>query len=229
VSLADILINPPDPVFYTATILAFILSLVLYFYVCYELEECSEGMALYYSLIFAILEISLLIAVMHIPYALIILVFFFIVHIIIVIIHAIYVFYKYKWKFKESIEAVLMLGGFLVFLVVCVIIMGSYILNFPVAQAGNLTVLPVTEYYTTTKTVASLVITVTSTTTRTVTQSPITYTVTNMVTKTEVVTSTVPESTLTITLRPLLSEYSVALAIAVAMVIVSILIVLRKK
>jgi hypothetical protein len=52
-----------------------------------------------------------------------------------------------------------------------------------------------------------------------------------MVTKTEVVTSTVPESTLTITLRPLLSEYSVALAIAVAMVIVSILIglKLRKK
>jgi len=245
VSLADILINPPDPIFYTATILAFILSIVLSLYVCEELNECSEGMKFYYYFIFMILGFSLFIAMaMHeklspnepsFSYILIIPVLFFIVHIIIAIIHVIYVFYKYKWVFykykwesKESIEAVLMLGGFLVFLVVCVIIMGSYILNLPVAQAGNL---PVTEYYTTTKTVASLVITVTSTTTRTVTQSPITYTVTNMVTKTEVVTSTVPESTLTITLRPLLSEYLVALAIAVAMMIASIPIglKLRKK
>jgi len=196
-----------------------------------HLKKCSEVMVVYYSLIFALIGFLLLIAGTMSEVILSILVFFFIVHIIMVIMHAIYVFYKYKWEFEERIEAVLMLGGFLVFLVVCVIIMGSYILNLPVAQAGNLSVLPVTEYYTTTKTVASLVITVTSTTTRTVTQSPITYTVTNMVTKTEVVTSTVPESTLTITLRPLLSEYLVALAIAVAMMIASIPIglKLRKK
>jgi hypothetical protein len=59
------------------------------------------------------------------------------------------------------------------------------------------------------------------------TQSPITYTITSMVTRTEVVTITVPESTLTITLRSLFSEDLLALAVAVAMVIASIAIGLK--
>jgi len=151
---------------------------------------------------------------------LIILVLFFIIHIIIIVIHAIYAFYKSE----KSIEAVLMLGSLLVFLGVCVIIMGSYILNLPVSQAGNF---PVTEYYTTNETVAPLVTTTTLTTIATVTQSPITYTITSMVTRTEVVTSTVPESTLTITLRPLFSEDLVALAVAATMVTASIAIGLK--
>jgi hypothetical protein len=84
-----------------------------------------------------------------------------------------------------------------------------------------------TQYYATTKTDDSLVITITITTTETVTQSPITYTITSMVTKTEVVTITVPESTLTITLRSLFSEDLVALAVAVTMIIASIAIGLK--
>jgi hypothetical protein len=195
-------------------------------------------MKAYYALIYAILGLSLLYTItgvnasdlkLNFPsfpsYVLIIPVLFFIVHIITVVIHAIYVFYK---SVVKNIETVLMLGGLIVFLGVCVIIMGSYILNLPVSQAGNF---PVAEYYTTNETVAPLVTTITVTTTETVTQSPITYTITSMVTRTEVVTSTVPESTLTITLRPLFSEDLVALAVAVTMVIASIAIglKLRKK
>jgi hypothetical protein len=153
-------------------------------------------------------------------YVLIIPVLFLIIHIITVVIHAIYAFYKSE----KSIEAVLMLGSLLAFLGLCVIIMGSYILNLPVSQASNF---PVTEYYTTNETVAPLVTTITLTTIVTVTQSPITYTITSMVTRTEVVTITVPESTLTITLRSLFSEDLVALVVAVAMVIASIAIGLK--
>jgi len=161
---------------------------------------------------------------------LIIPVLFFIIHNIIVVIHAIYAFYNYHYKYRSEgiIEEVLVLGSLLVFLGVCVIIMGSYILNLPVFQASNF---PVTKYYTTNETVAPPVTTTTLTTIVTVTQSPITYTITSMVTRTEVVTITVPESTLTITLRPLFSEDLVALAVAVTMVIASIAIglKLRKK
>jgi hypothetical protein len=67
-----------------------------------------------------------------------------------------------------------------------------------------------TQYYATTKTDDSLVITITITTT-----------------ETEVVTITVPESTLTITLRSLFSEDLVALAVAVTMIIASIAIGLK--
>ena len=67
-----------------------------------------------------------------------------------------------------------------------------------------------TQYYATTKTDDSLVITITITTT-----------------ETEVVTITVPESTLTITLRSLFSEDLVALAIAATMIIASIAIGLK--
>ncbi|MCC6054017.1 MAG: hypothetical protein LM589_01680 [Thermosphaera sp.] len=230
-SLIDILINPPYLVFAIATFFAFILSLVLAVYVCEGFEECSDDMATYYFFIFMLLGFSLLIVVTapwrfpDIPsYVLVIPVFVFIVNIIIVIIHAIYALYKRG----KNIERVLMLGGFFVSLCVCVIIMGSYILNLPVSQASNL---PVTKTYTTTETVASLVTTITLTTTETMTQPPITYTITNIVTKTEVVTSPVPGSTLTITVKPLFSEALIALAIAVAMVVTSIAIglKLRKK
>ena len=61
-SLADILINPPDPIFYTATILAYILSIVLSLYVCGVFKKCSEVMVYYYSLIFALIGYLLLIA-----------------------------------------------------------------------------------------------------------------------------------------------------------------------
>ena len=84
-----------------------------------------------------------------------------------------------------------------------------------------------TQYYATTKTDDSLVTTITIITIETVTQSPITYTITSMVTRTEVVTITVPESTLTITLRPLFSEDLVALAVAATMVTASIAIGLK--
>ena len=229
-SLIDILINPPYLVFAIATFFAFILSIILVVYVCDE-EECSGDMEAYYLFIFMLLGFSLLIVFTaswsfpDIPsYVLVIPVFVFIVNIIIVIIHAIYA--SYKWG--KEIERVLVLGGFFVSLCVCVIIMGSYILNLPVSQASNL---PVTKTYTTTETVASLVTTITLTTTETMTQPPITYTITNIVTKTEVVTSPVPGSTLTITVKPLFSEALIALAIAVAMVVTSIAIglKLRKK
>jgi hypothetical protein len=230
-SLIDILTNPPDLVFAIATFFAYILSLVLAVYVCDEFEECSDNMATYYLSIFTLLGLSLFIVATaprwfpDIPsYVLVIPVFVFIVNIIIVIIHAIYALYKWG----KNIERVLVLGGFFVSLCVCVIIMGSYILNLPVSQASNL---PVTKTYTTTETVASLVTTITLTTTETMTQPPITYTITNIVTKTEVVTSPVPGSTLTITVKPLFSEALIALAIAVAMVVTSIAIglKLRKK
>jgi hypothetical protein len=230
-SLIDILTNPPDLVFAIATSFAYILSLGLAVYVCEEFEECSDNMTTYYLSIFTLLGLSLFIVATaprwfpDIPsYVLVIPVFVFIVNIIIVIIHAIYALYKWG----KNIKRVLVLGGFFVSLCVCVIIMGSYILNLPVSQASNL---PVTKTYTTTETVASLVTTITLTTTETMTQPPITYTITNIVTKTEVVTSPVPGSTLTITVKPLFSEALIALAIAVAMVVTSIAIglKLRKK
>jgi hypothetical protein len=231
-SLVDILTNPPDPVFYTATIFAFISSIGLAWYAC-SVARCSDGMVAYYFSIYMIIIFSFLFVPMLLPsYALIIPVLFLIIHIITVAIHAIYAFYKYAiypvYESEKIIEAVPVLGSLLVFLGVCVIIMGSYILNLPVSQAGNF---PVAEYYKTNETVAPLVTTTTLTTTVTVTQSPITYTITSMVTRTEVVTSTVPESTLTITLRPLFSEDLVALAVAATMVIASIAIglKLRKK
>jgi hypothetical protein len=234
-SLVDILTNPPDLVFYMATLIAFILSIVLVGYVCEE-KRCSNAMKTYYLVISEILALLFLVIILgpyvdvklRFPsYVLIIPVLFFIIHIIIVVIHAIYAFYARR-KSVEGIETVFMLGGLLVFLGVCVIIMGSYILNLSVSQAGNF---PVTGYYTTNETVAPPVTTITLTTTVTVTQSPITYTITSMVTKTEIVTSTVPESTLTITLRPLFSEDLVALAVAATMMIASIAIglKLRKK
>ena len=235
-SLIDILTNPSDLVFAIATFFAFILSVGLAVYVCEEFKECSDNMEAYYFFIFMLLGFSLLIVAMaprsfpDIPsYVLVIPVFVFIVNIIIVIIHAIYALYKWgKYKWGKVIERVLVLGGFFVSLCVCVIIMGSYILNLPVSQASNL---PVTKTYTTTETVASLVTTITLTTTETMTQPSITYTITNIVTKTEVVTSPVPGSTLTITVKPLFSEDLIALAIAVAMVVTSIAIglKLRKK
>jgi hypothetical protein len=226
-----------------AILLAYISSMILAWYAC-TVERCSDAIVFYYTILYVILGFSFLVTISGVnspdvehrfpSYVLIIPVLFFIIHIITVVIHAIYVFYKsvvknyVLYKSEESIEAVLVLGGLIVFLGVCVIIMGSYILNLPVSQAGNF---PVTGYYTTNETVAPLVTTTTLTTTVTVTQSPITYTITSMVTRTEVVTSTVPESTLTITLRPLFSEDLAALAIAVAMVIASIAIglKLRKK
>ena len=230
VSLVDILTNPPDLVFYMAIFFAFILSMILAWYAC-TVERCSDAIVFYYFILYGILGLSFFVTILGVTspdveqrfpsYVLIIPVLFFIIHIITVVIHAIYVFYK---SVVKNIEAVLVLGGLIVFLGVCVIIMGSYILNLPVSQAGNF---PVTGYYTTNETVAPLVTTTTLTTTVTVTQSPITYTITSMVTRTEVVTITVPESTLTITLRPLFSEDLVALAVAVAMVIASIAIGLK--
>ena len=236
-SLVDILTNPPDLVFSMAIFFAFILSMILAWYAC-TVERCSDAIVYYYFIIYGILGFLFVVIfgaalyphALFPSYVLIIPVLFFIIHIITVVIHAIYVFYKSVvenyvfYKSEKSIEAVLVLGGLIVFLGVCVIIMGSYILNLPVSQAGNF---PVTGYYTTNETVAPLVTTTTLTTTVTVTQSPITYTITSMVTRTEVVTITVPESTLTITLRPLFSEDLVALAVAVAMVIASIAIGLK--
>ena len=232
-SLVDILTNPPDLVFYTAILLAYISSMILAWYAC-TVERCSDAIVFYYSILYGILGLSLSVTILgdRFPsYVLIIPVLFFIIHIITVVIHAIYAFYKYYkyaiysvYESEKIIEAVLVLGGLIVFLGVCVIIMGSYILNLPVSQAGNF---PVTGYYTTNETVAPLVTTTTLTTIVTVTRSPITYTITSMVTRTEVVTITVPESTLTITLRPLFSEDLVALAVAVAMVIASIAIGLK--
>jgi hypothetical protein len=226
----DILTNPPDLVFYMAILLAYMLSGILALSTC-KAALCSEGMESYYLFIHGILGLSFFVTILGVndpdverrfpSYVLIIPVLFFIIHIITVVIHAIYVFYK---SVVKNIEAVLVLGGLIVFLGVCVIIMGSYILNLPVSQAGNF---PVTGYYTTNETVAPLVTTTTLTTTVTVTQSPITYTITSMVTRTEVVTITVPESTLTITLRSLFSEDLVALAVAVTMVIASIAIGLK--
>jgi len=231
-SLIDILTNPSDLDFAIATFSAYILSVGLVGYVCSKPGECSDNMEEYYILTFVALGVSLLFAPAFSvtfgkpSYVLVIPIFVFIVNIIIVIIHAIYVLYKWGYKWGKKIEIVLGLGGFFVPLCVCVIIMGSYILNLPVPRANNL---PVTKTYTTTETVASLVTTITLTTTETMTQPPITYTITNIVTKTEVVTSPVPGSTLTITVKPLFSEALIALAIAVAMVVTSIAIGLKLK
>jgi rhamnogalacturonyl hydrolase YesR len=109
--------------------------------------------------------------------------------------------------------------------------LASALLALRITPIESTTAQTPTQPPTTKETVAPPVTTNTLTTTVTVTQSPITYTITSMVTRTEVVTSTVPESTLTITLRPLFSEDLAALAIAVAMVIASIAIglKLRKK
>jgi cytochrome bd-type quinol oxidase subunit 2 len=132
-----------------ATLLAFILSIVLAWYICKE-ERCSNAMKTYYLVIHTILTLLFIVVLggalypgVRFPsYVFIIPVLFFIIHIIMIVIHAIYAFDKSE----KSIEAVLILGSLLVFLGVCVIIMGSYILNLPVSQAGNF---PVIKYYTT--------------------------------------------------------------------------------